>query len=252
MKAGGKKIAVSVTLLSFFFAMGVYLSPSIRYAKDKLLFLVNAQEVTHPDYYYSARRESLFNVLDGNKPLVIAGDSRVDEVEWHELLGRSDVANRGIGGDTVGGLTKRIIGYLNTNTSVCVIQIGFNDLLQGNDPGSVFLEYVNLLKLLNEREVRVVVMAIIHAGEQYFYLNPSIVALNEKLRQFAITNKHQWLDVNPALCDPSMSLKQAFTIDGIHLSGVAYRTISSEINAILGASDAAAIYFNEIVNVATK
>ena len=61
--------------------------------------------------YYYEKKNSQFEFLkksDKQYRFVMRGDSITDHGEWNELLGREDVINRGIGGDTTYGVLKRI------------------------------------------------------------------------------------------------------------------------------------------------
>ena len=177
-----------------------------------------------------ARRVSQFAASKATPRIVMLGDSRVQEAEWNELLGRTDVVNRGIAGDTTSGLFARLGQSVPPSAAVCVIQVGYNDLLQQNPLDQVEQNFRAILGKLaaSERPPRVLLTPVILSGDASGSLNARIAAVNSTLRQIATERHAGWLDLNEKLC-PHGSLDRAWTNDRAHLNGAAYEIIAAAL-----------------------
>lgn len=60
--------------------------------------------------------------------VVMLGDSLMSSVDWNELLGRDDVANRSLGGDYTDGFLTRLESVYDLNPKICFVMGGVNDL----------------------------------------------------------------------------------------------------------------------------
>lgn len=215
------------------FSAGVALYPVIKFFKNRIEFFVDPDKSVHPDYNFNERRISHFKELGKNQSIVFLGDSRIDDVEWCELLGRSDVSNRGIAGDTVTGVALRLSSSMPSPTKVCVVQVGFNDILQGDVPEHVFQNYKQLLLELARNTEQIVLVSIIPAGSSYAYINTAVASLNEMLADYAETKGIIWLDMNKIIA-PSGLLSVNYTDDDIHLNGLAVRALGGALADLLG------------------
>lgn len=215
------------------FAAGIILRPAVVFYKNKLLFNLNEDRQTHPDYFYSARRRSNISAIGSNRPVVFLGDSRIEEADWSELLGRSDVSNRGISGDTVGAVLRRLDEAIPTAARVCVLQAGFNDVYQGEPVERVVERLKELIvRVQSEKKANVVVTSVILSGQTYRHMNDNLRSLNESLQAFCDESGLVWINLNDLFC-PNGFLAKEFTIDDIHLNGKAYRMMAESLKSHL-------------------
>ncbi len=70
----------------------------------------------------------MFIVCSGQKNIVMLGNSLTNRISWNELLGRDDVANRGIGSDITAGFTHRINFAFNVNPKTRKLNIEIKKL----------------------------------------------------------------------------------------------------------------------------
>jgi lysophospholipase L1-like esterase len=63
--------------------------------------------------------------------IVMLGDSITAGVEWNELLGIPNIANRGIGSDTTEGFYNRLENIYKIKPKICFIMGGINDIGYG-------------------------------------------------------------------------------------------------------------------------
>ncbi len=179
-------------------------------------------------------RQSQFALLGSRDRILMVGDSRVDEAEWEDLLGRNDIANRGISGDTTAGLLSRFDATFTSEADVCVIQIGINDLMQGSPVDQVERNFREILRRLGEsqRARRIVLTSVLLTGERSRDLNARVQELNVKLKRLAEERSCTWLDLNELLA-PSGHLEGRFTNDGTHLTGEGYKIFAAALKAQL-------------------
>lgn len=182
------------------------------------------------------RRESQFRVLPADARIAIIGDSRVQEGEWHELLGRADVANRGISGDTTAGLLARLPQSVPAGARICVIQIGINDALQQLPPEEAMRNFAGIVTKISQLQPspKIVLTPVIFAANTKASINTAVAELNTRLRQLAAERQLGWIDLNATLCPEGM-LEAKWTNGGVHLNGDAYRAIAAELQRQLPA-----------------
>lgn len=150
------------------------------------------------------------------------GDSRIAQADWAQLLGRSDVANRGISGDTTAGVLGRLSESVPASCELCVIQIGVNDLY-GETPlpeierncGAIFAQ------IRQSATRRVLVTSVILTSDAGSAFNARITELNARLMQLANQHRCEWLDLNGALA-PDGALERRLSPDGLHLNADGY------------------------------
>ena len=174
------------------------------------------------DPYYK-HKVSQFEMLKdrNNIEIMMLGDSITDEGEWSELWGKV-VQNRGISGDTTSGVLDRLY-TLNPNTKRVFIMIGVNDIMRGVSEDIVFENYKKILKFFQDKNIEVIIQSTLYIGEsrkQNF--NVKIEKLNQKLEEFAKSNKIVFINLNPILA-PQKILLKSFTKDDLHLNADAYK-----------------------------
>lgn len=221
------------------FALGALAVTALQRIQNRVRRVSRAAEAPPLDARLHDGRQSQFALLGSKDRIVMVGDSRVDEAEWEDLLGRSDIANRGISGDTTAGLLSRFEATFTSEADVCVIQIGINDLMQGSPPEQVERNFRELLQRLSESmpATKVVLTAVLLTGEKSRDLNATVQELNTRLMQLAAERGATWLDVNQLL-GPRGHLEQKYTNDGTHLTGEGYKVFAAAVQPHLDAGSA--------------
>ncbi len=216
------------------FSLGVLSRPALKTIKSELINrwaeaspgqLSPDNSPSDPQHY--ARKSSQYEQLGEARKIVFLGDSRVEDAEWSELLSSHDISNRGISGDTTTGVLLRLRTSIPRDISLCILQLGVNDLSKGCSVDFVLSKYDQILTDLLERvNARVLVSAVILAGDDRASLNPVISEFNRQLALLVARRGAVWIDVNQSLC-PNGILPAAYTNDGIHLNGEGYRKFST-------------------------
>lgn len=182
---------------------------------------------------YWHQRVSLFDELEVTPDdIVFFGNSITDGGEFHELLMRNDVKNRGISGDNVSGLLERVDQITKGHPKKIFILIGINDLSQNLTVRKITSQYDELIKKIKkdspESEIYIQsVFPINNDFQRYKSLigkEKLIPQLNSRLKELSEQNNCVFIDLWPALADEKTGkLKAGYTPDGLHLNGPAYK-----------------------------
>ncbi len=231
VKVNATRLLLLCMVCSALGALGV---PAVQRLQNRLRRVSRAAESAPLDARLHARKQSQFAMLNSSDRILMVGDSRIDEGEWDELLDRVDVANRGISGDTTGGLLARFAETFARPVDVCVLQIGINDLMQGSPLEQTERNYRLLLEQIEQtRSARMIVVAsVVLTGDRSPELNNRVMDLNSRLMRLAAEGGFQWLDLNAVLA-PRGHLEKKYTNDGTHLTGEGYQAFAAALKPLL-------------------
>ncbi len=237
-----KSIAVLVPVFILSFGWG-YLA-----ATDKLFpfgqieavkgyFAAPPSETPQPSAYW-LEKSSFFDTFGAHASVVMIGDSITDGAEWREMFPGAAIANRGIDGDTTGGVLRRMEGIKSVHAKKAFIMIGINDLgKQGRTVDAVFGDYGRIVSQLVQGGVKVFVQSTLVCNEAKASwiacaaIQGKIRQLNARLATLASGNV-AYIDINAGLAGKG-GLKAELTYDGVHLNGDGYRIWKNEISKFL-------------------
>ena len=232
-----KAIGSVMVLLVIAFGFGMMaekkqvFSAYIREVKKHISSGIGDQDVTRSRYWLE--KSSFFSTFSVSAPVVMIGDSITDGAEWSEMFPAVRIVNRGIGGDTVGGVLKRMESIYAIHAEKAFIMIGINDIVVGKDVDAIFNDYKDLVVRLEKRGMKVFIQSTTMCNETKFRfgdckeMNKATVALNDKLARLQ-SDKIVFVNVNRALTDHN-GLREEFTFDGLHLNGKGYLVWRNEI-----------------------
>lgn len=186
----------------------------------------------YADSYYD-RKVSLFELLPiGNDDIVFVGNSITDGGEMNELLGMSNIKNRGISSDVIDGVSKRISQVMSGKPKKVFLLIGINDISHNLNVSQLSAKYEKLVKKMRElspyTEIYLQsVMPVNNDFKRYKSLlgkEKTIVAFNKEISRIAAENGCIYIDLTKTLSDANTGkLKRVFTNDGLHLTGLGYK-----------------------------
>lgn len=183
-------------------------------------------------------RKNLFEMLPPkDEAIVMLGNSITAGGEWPELLGNPNILNRGIPGDHCDGMRERLGEVLRHRPSKIFLMAGVNDLA-----------YISLEKTWPKYE-RLVNEILTKSPSTKLYLqsvlpvnnlvsptpvdNEDVQVLNAKIKEFAQAKNLIFIDLYSVLQDLDGNLDAAYTSDGIHINGLAYRKWAEVLNVYL-------------------
>lgn len=169
--------------------------------------------------------------------VVFLGDSITEGGCWDEWFPELPTCNRGIGGDSVGGVRGRLDAALHDPVAVSLL-IGTNDLggmgktrkVEGIAEqftglvGAIRAQAPAATLLVNSVMPRVASMA------------PKIRQLNDRYAGIAADAGVAFVDLWPALAASNGAMRDEFTADHLHLNGVGYQAWVDVLRPLLAPS----------------
>ncbi|MCW4441689.1 SGNH/GDSL hydrolase family protein [Vibrio splendidus] len=160
-----------------------------------------------------------------NADLVMFGDSITEWAPWADIFRDVSMVNRGLAGDTTTGMLRRIDTTLNVKPKLVCFMAGINDLAQGYDVDYIYQNYIDMLKVWQENDIRILVQSTLYVGSKLQGLNPSVELLNSKISEYCSQQGIAFLDVNSVL-SPNQLLSNEYSCDDLHLNAKAYQAWS--------------------------
>jgi len=160
--------------------------------------------------------------------VVLLGDSITEG--WPAALLPAGVANRGIGGDKVGGRYYGVRDRLRESVfdlapRKVYLLIGINNVIFWPVPVPELLDdYDRLLTELRAGApgTKVVVQSLLPLSQDYASFNPTVLAFNKGLKRLAAKHSCSFLDLYARFADARGELPADLTDDGLHLNGKGY------------------------------
>lgn len=176
---------------------------------------------------YQHRSELLNKLRVTSDDIVFLGNSITQYCEWSELLQDSNVKNRGIAGDGVDGVLKRIQPILDGKPKAIYLMIGVNDLFF-HEEDYIIERYEKILQQCASMSLstKVIVQSVLPVNgdiKSITISNESIVSLNKKIKELSLRFGLDYLDLHSKFINAEGKLKADFSVDGIHINGAGYR-----------------------------
>jgi len=185
------------------------------------------QEISEPSFLKNWRYKQqvgLYEYYQKKGQIVMLGNSITYRVNWNELLNREDIINRGIGSDITEGFLARMEYIYNVNPKLCFIMGGVNDIAKGIKPEIISNNLYEITRKLNKKNIKPILFSILYTAKKYpnyKEFNRSVKLSNERIKEMCINNTIEYIDLNVILSDNEI-LKEEYSFDGIHLTGLGY------------------------------
>ena len=192
------------------------------------------------DYWH--QRVSLFEKLPiESSDIVFLGNSITDGGEFQELFGYDNVKNRGIVGDVINGVRKRLNQVTSGHPAKIFLLIGINDVSHGHTAEKIASMYEVLVKEIREQspETQLYIQSILPINNDFRrYKNllgreKIVPEVNALLPGIAERHGAVYVDLWPAFAGADGKLSKAYTTDGLHLSGAGYKRWAEEVRSLL-------------------
>ncbi len=210
---------------SFLFSVGLLFASLCSNAQDKLVV-----DSSYANSYYKQRVLFFKQMPDSKSEIVFLGNSITEAGEWQELIGSSNVKNRGISGDVTYGVLARLDEVLSAKPSKIFLLIGINDLKRGIPVDTIVQTYVRIVEKIKAASGKtlVYIQSVLPVNEALLndaykkITNSLIDVLNSKLARVAVQQHCIYADVQRVMKDAKGQLARELTTDGIHLWPSAY------------------------------
>ena len=191
----------------------------------------------HETATYKARIEAFVrenrNLTDSCS--VLLGDSLSEGFPVFEAA-RLGIANRGISGDRVGDLERRLdASVLAAPCQTVMLLGGTNDVvLDGTDPTSVTAALLEIAERVKATGRRVFVVSLPTVEGTYAAARPRVRAINRQLAVAAPARGLGWMDLHAALEQGAKGRPNPLAADGLHPSPEGYARFAALLERTLG------------------
>lgn len=196
-----------------------------------------------------SRKVKSFKILNQSiKPggTVFIGDSITEQFRLSKYFPNINIYNRGIGGDTVAGLLKRLDeSVFELKPEKVFICIGTNDIAKKIPVDTIVQQLCALMHILAEKlpEAKILVISIlpVYSGDSpdidkliiYPRTNELIRELNKKILNMSSDGNFSYINVHDKLTDNSCQLDINLTTDGLHLNKSGYEVFAKALESYL-------------------
>jgi lysophospholipase L1-like esterase len=236
-----KYVLIMILVLLVTFGAGFYVATNDVYPNEKiqswLYQYIRPQSNGGFSTYYKDR--TTFFSLNGTSscPIVMLGDSITDFAEWHELLQRQDIFNRGIAGDTAFGILSRLDLSLKCQPKIVFLMMGVNDLKGGTPYIQLLENYKQVIDNIVHKDVNLVVQSTLYMAfdqnkTEATEVNRKVAQLNEAIHFYCEQRNITWVDLNKLMSVDGF-LRTDLTHDGLHINGKGYQIWGGILQRIL-------------------
>jgi lysophospholipase L1-like esterase len=182
-----------------------------------------------------AMRISQFEQLPSQSGrIVFLGDSITEAGIWDEWFPDLPVLNRGVGGDSVGGVRARLATAIADPLAVSLL-IGTNDLGglgHSRDIGRIADQTRALVGDIQGRAPKATLL-LNSVMPRRRSMAKAIRDLNERYAKIAAEAGVTYVDLWPVLADSDGAIRRNFTRDHLHLNGAGYEAWVGELRPLL-------------------
>lgn len=202
---------------------------AVLYASNRLGGMQNViYRIKNPEVISNqSHRKSVLEMLEIDSTTnVMLGNSLTAYCEWAELMEEPRFVNRGIPGESLAGIEKRLPDLLLQNPGRIFLMIGINDLMY-HDAQWVIAAYESLIQSVLQQfpGAPLVLQEILPVHQHVQNIptdNEQIKSVNKAIEGLAKKYNLKFLPLFDRFIDQSDQLASHFSNDGVHLTGEAY------------------------------
>lgn len=161
--------------------------------------------------------------------VVFLGDSITEFCDLERFYPGLHTVNKGISGDTTGGMLERVDGDVCALApEIAVVHGGINDIFMGVDDDTIV---ENLLAIVSRIRAALpgaqIIVQSVYPVEEFASLEITghVRAVNERLEEMASKSGYAWADVYSALAGSDGRLVHGLADDGLHPNDDGYMTV---------------------------
>lgn len=185
----------------------------------------------HESNYYFMKISSFEVMSAESNKIVLFGNGLADYCDWGELLSNPDIVNRGIGGDNICGMVKRV-GHISKMSPRKVFVMLDSKDCNLKTPINTITECYNRIidtLLLGTPLSGIYCTSIIPVNVQIIHLK-GIKEINKELEEIANRKGINYIDLSDIICDENFDIKKQYTFNGVYLNGEGFKAIAEVLN----------------------
>ena len=219
-------LLISVIINILFLLFGGYIihkKGGIDYLKLKLN-ISNGQTENNWSNYYKAKK-TIFEIMPNDtNEIIFLGNSITDYCDWYELFGKSNIKNRGIGGDVINGVIDRLDEVTSSKPKQIFLMIGINDLGKKRSVNQILTDYERLINLIREKSpnTELYIQSVLPTDNRERLQNTDIIEINKGLVKLTEKYKLTYINLFDLFKTENNELNPKFTFEGLHLNGQGY------------------------------
>ena len=184
----------------------------------------------------------LENINLAHNQIVFIGDSITDYCKLDNYYSELQLAkyNRGISGDTTGGVLNRLkVSLFDIKPSKVVLMIGINDINWGVENSEIIKNYRNILKdiSINLPQTEVFCVSMLPENKDLWVdvdkNIQTIKTINPKIKKFADEFGYTYVDMFSQVAGSNDYLIKEYSDDGLHLNHAGYVKFSTYLKPYL-------------------
>ena len=179
-------------------------------------------------YYPKRIKVFMENPLERGDIVFLGNSITQQGNDWGATFGRSDIKNRGIGGDVTDGVLARLGEICHAKPKAVFLMIGINDINNWyNEWGIPSPEYVgnNIPKIADaihkgSRRTKIYVQTVLPTDLDA--VRDAIRTVNDIIRSNEHDHHYEVIDLYTSFVDDNGLIKPELTTDGVHLTNAGY------------------------------
>lgn len=180
---------------------------------------------------FKLKVEQFSSYPNSGSDIIFLGNSITAGIEWSELLGRSDVKNRGISGDITFGVLERLNEVTEGKPAKVFILIGINDISRNIPDTFIIRNYRLMVRRIKAESpgTKIYFHTLMPVNNEFtqfknhYNKDAHILFVNEELRKLAAAEKITLIDLYPHFLNSDKKLDKKYTQDGLHLTAEGYK-----------------------------
>ena len=221
-----KLLLISVVINILFLLFGGYVihkKGGIDYVKRKLNLSDNQTDENRSNYYKA--KKTIFEIMPNDtNEIIFLGNSITDYCDWYELFGKSNIKNRGIGGDVINGVINRLDEVTSSKPQKIFLMIGINDLGSKRSVNQILIDYEKLINEIIEKspETELYIQSVLPTDNREKLQNTDVIKINNGLIELTKKYDLTYINLFDLFKTPENKLNPEMTFDGVHVNGQGY------------------------------
>lgn len=228
------RILIIAVIAIFSFTYGALVGRHEIFPFNQILYLKRAAVGGYNEVAALNPREEQFRIFTPQVDVVLIGDSLTERGIWNDIFPAIRLSNRGLGGDTTGGVFRRLSSIRALNPDMALIMIGVNDVRSDFSTDEIMSNYEAIVRALRSDGTNVIIQSTIECARQRCGdALDEVRDLNIALRQYALENSLEFVDLNDHMAHAEAGLLPHLSKDGVHLSAEGYAVWARQIEPFL-------------------